>query len=95
MSIDIYWAFIMSRFCPDKVLFTPHFLSIVVEVKDSGPPHGFGLWFWYLAVYYYRVNVTAIMIKCTQLPSYVGGILPDLKHSCFSIIDKVYQFFRF
>ena len=34
----------MWRSCPAGLVFPPHFLKIVVEVKSSGPPHILKLW---------------------------------------------------
>ena len=31
-------------FCPSRVVFSPHFLTIVLEVEASGPPHVLKLW---------------------------------------------------
>ena len=38
------WFSGCSVHCPPELIFPPHFLKIVVEVKASGPPHVLKLW---------------------------------------------------
>ena len=35
----------MQRFCLPELVYAPHFLTIVVDAKNSGPPHVVKLWF--------------------------------------------------